>query len=88
MSEFSQWRLVGGGMGERSGSKTNTLVGGIEDGIKALEEGHTVDEVETFTGGRTEIANDKVDAAGSTTDEGVEGTGPELSVGSQFKGSL
>jgi len=75
-------------MGERGGSQTNTLVGGIEDGIEALKEAVTIDEVETFTRGRTKIVDDEVDAAGSTTDVGVEGTGPELSIGGQLKGGL
>ena len=85
---LTQHRLVGGGIGERGSSKTNTLIGGIVDGIEALEEGHTVDEVETLTGVRTEIADDQVDVASSTTDLGVEGTGPDLSIGGQLKGSL
>ena len=85
---LTQRRLVGGGIGERGGSKTNTLVGGVVDGIEALEEGHTIDEVETLTRVRAKIVNDEVDAAGSTTNLGIEGTGPDLSIGGQLKGSL
>ena len=63
-------------------------MGGIVDRIEAFEEGHTVDEVETLTRGSAEIADDEVDVTSSTTDLGVEGTGPDLSVGGQLKGSL
>lgn len=75
-------------MGKRSISQTNSLVGGIKDDIKALEEGVTVDEIESLTRGRADIIYDEIDAAGSPTDESVERTGPELSVGGQFKGGL
>jgi hypothetical protein len=85
---LTQRRLVGSGLGERGGGKTNTLAGGIEDRIEALEEGLTVDEVKTFAGGRAKIIDDEVDAASSTTNVGVERTGPELSVGGQLKGGL
>jgi len=40
--------------------------------IEALEEGTTVDEIESLTGGRTEIAYDEVNVAGSPTDISVE----------------
>ena len=85
---LTQRRLVGSGLGERGSSKTNTLAGGIEDRIEALEEGVNVDEVETLAGVRAKIIDDEVDAASSTTNVGVEGTGPELSVGGQLKGGL
>ena len=85
---LTQRRLVGSGFSERGGSKTNTLAGGIEDRIEALEEGVTVNEVETLAGVRAKIIDDEVDAASSTTNVGVEGTGPELSVGGQLKGGL
>jgi len=85
---LTQRHLIGSGLGERGGGKTNTLAGGIEDRIEALEEGVTVDEVETLAGVRAKIVDDKVDVASNTTDVGVEGTGPELSVGGQLKGGL
>lgn len=68
-------------MGERSISQTNSLVSGIKDDIEALEEGVTIDEIESLTRGRSNIIYDEIDAAGSPTDLSVEGTGPKLSVG-------
>jgi len=47
-------------------------MGGVKDDVKALEEGVTVDEIESLTGGRTEIVYDKVNVAGSPTDISVE----------------
>jgi len=84
----TQRRLVGSGVSERGGSKTNTLIAGIVDRIEAFEEDLTVDPVKTLAGVRAKIADDKVDAVGSTTDQGVEGTGPDLGVGGQLKGGL
>ena len=85
---LTQCCLVGSGLGERGGSKTNMLLAGIEDRIEALKEGLTVDEIETLAGGRAKITDDKVDAVGGTTDVGVEGTGPDLGVRGQLKGGL
>jgi hypothetical protein len=79
---------IGGRMGEPSIGQTNSLVGGINYDIEALEEGITVDDIEALTRGRAEIIYDEIDSAGSPTDLSVEGTGPELSVGGQFKGGL
>ena len=80
--------LVGGGCGEGGGSETNPLVGGIEHGVEALEESEPVDEVETLAAVGTKIVDNEVDAAGNSTDVGVEGTGPELTIGSQLEGAL
>ena len=84
----TQRHLVGSGVGKRGGSKTNTVIAGIVDRIEAFEEGLTVDEIKTLAGVRAKITDDKVDATCSTTDLGVEGTGPDLGVGSQLKGGL
>ena len=75
-------------MGEWSIGQTNSLVGGINYDIEALEESIAVDDIEALTRGRAEIIYDEIDPAGSPTDLSVEGTGPDLSVGSQFKGGL
>lgn len=85
---LTQHRLVGYSVGERGGSKANTLLASIVDRIEAFEEGLTAEEVETLACVRAKIADDEVDAVGSTTEEGVEGTGPDLSIGGQLKGSL
>ena len=42
---LTQSCLVGSSVGERGGSKTNTLIAGIVDRIEAFEEGLTVDPV-------------------------------------------
>ena len=59
-------------MGERSIGQTNSFMGGIKDYVKALEEGVTVNEIESLTRGRTEIVYDEVNVAGSPTDISVE----------------
>jgi len=79
--------LVGGSSGEWGGGETDTLVGGIKDGVEALQESETVDEVETFTAGRAKVVDDEVDAVGVTADEGVEAAGPCLGVGGKGEGS-
>lgn len=80
--------LVGGGSGEGGGSETDPLVSGIENGVEALEESEPVDEVETLAAVGAKIVDDEVDAASNTADISVEGTGPELTIGSQLEGSL
>lgn len=47
--------LVGSRGGLRGGGESDTLVGGVEDGVVALEESVPVDEVETFTGVGAEL---------------------------------
>jgi len=80
-----QHRLVGGSGGERGGGEADTLVGGIEDRVEALEEGVPVDEVKTLTGVRAEVVDNQVDGAGGSTDVSVERTGEELSIGGQLE---
>ena len=57
---LTQSRLVGSGVGERGGSKTNTLIAGIVDRIEAFEEDLTVDSVKTLAGVPAKIADDTV----------------------------
>lgn len=80
-------RLVGGGLGEGGVGKADALVGGIEDGVEALEEGVAVDEVETLAGVGAKVVDDAVDASGNTTDVGVERAGENLTVGSELEGA-
>ncbi len=80
--------LVGGGCGEGGGSETNPLIGGIEHGVEALEESEPVDEVKTLAAVGSKIVDNEVDAASNSTDVSVEGTGPELTIGSQLEGTL
>jgi hypothetical protein len=79
--------LVGGSSGEWGGGETDTVVGGIKDGVEALQESETVDEVETFTAGRAKVVDDEVDVTGDTADEGVEAAGPCLGVGGKAEGN-
>jgi len=79
-------QLVAGGLGERGGGETDTVVGSVEDRVEALEESETVDEVETFTAVGAEIGDDEEDATGSATDISVEVTRPDLSISSKLEG--
>ena len=74
-----------GRMGEQSIGQTNSLIGGIKDDIEALKESVTVDKIEFLTRRGEEIIYDEIYAASSPTNPSVEGPGPELSVGGQFK---
>ena len=65
-------RLIGGGIGEGSGSETNTGIGSIVDEVETLQPGQTVDEVETGAGLLASAANNQVDIAALATDGRVE----------------
>jgi len=77
--------LIGGGCGEGGGSETDTLVGGVEDGVEAFEESETVDEVETLTAGCAKTVGDEVDVPSNTANVSVKGTRPDLGIGSKLK---
>lgn len=70
------------------GSEANTLVSRIKDSVKALKESQTVDEVQTLSTGCSKIGHDKIDIASHATNVGVESTGPNLSISSEFIGFL
>lgn len=61
-------------MSERGGGETDTAVGGIEDRVETLEEGHAVDEVEAFTSGGSEVTHNEVHAVGIATNSSVQVT--------------
>lgn len=67
-------RSVGSGGGKGSGSQTDPLVGGVEDGVETLKEGLAVDEVKTLAGGGADVIHDKVHAVGIATNSSVEVT--------------
>lgn len=67
-------RSVGSGGGKGSGSQTDPLVGGVEDGVETLKEGLAVDEVETLAGVSAEVTDDEVHAVGIATNSSVEVT--------------
>ena len=56
--------------------------------VEALKEGEAVDEVETFTGRRANAVDDEVNVVGRSSDYGVEGTRPRLSIGSELERRL
>lgn len=67
-------RLVGGGSGEGGGGQTEPLVRGVVDRVETLEEGQTVDEVETLAAVGAEVTDDEVDTAGAATNSSVQVT--------------
>ena len=64
--------LVGIGEGVVRLSETDLVGAGVEDEEVPLKEGEAVNEVKSFTRGRTEVADDEVDAVLGSTDSGVE----------------
>lgn len=71
---------VGGGSRVRGCGKTDTVVGGIENRVEALEESVAIDEVETFTTGGAKGVDNEVDVARATTNISVKGARPDLAV--------
>lgn len=80
--------LIGGGCGKGGGSETDTLVGGVEDGVEALEEGETIDEVETLTAGCAKAVSDEIDVPSNTANVSVKGTRPDLGIRSKLESGL
>lgn len=76
--------LVGGSGCERSGGEPNTAVRGVENGVETLKESKAIYEIKALATGCTDITNDKINVIGSSSDGGIECTGPNLGVGSQF----
>jgi len=75
--------LVGGGIGERCGSQSNTPVATVEYRVESLEERLAVDKVESRSTRGANVANNQVNCAGNTANVGVEGTRKDLSIRSQ-----
>ena len=65
---------VGRRIGVRGRCKADARVGGVEDGVEALQEGVAVDEVETLAGRCASRADDEIDVVGAATDGGVKRT--------------
>ena len=80
--------LVGGGVGKRCSSQSNTFVASVEHSVESLEESLAVDKVESLSTGGAKVTNNQVNSAINTANVGVKGSRPDLSVGSQSKGSL
>lgn len=75
-------------MSKGSVRKANAFICGIQHEVKALQKGLPVDEVKTRATVATNITHYKVNGAGSSADQAVNSTRPELSIGSQFESSL
>ena len=58
---------IGSGVGVRGSGQSDLLIGGVIDGIEALQECVTIDEIKTLTTGPTNIGNNQVNAANSAT---------------------
>ena len=80
--------LVGGGVGERCGSQSNTLVASVEDSVESLEDRHAKDEVKFLSTRGANITNGQINFARDTANDDVEGSRPDLGVGSQSECSL
>lgn len=77
--------LVCGRSRERRGGQTNTAAGGVEDRVEAFEECLTVDEIQTLACGCANAVDDEVDGSADTTDDGIQGARPRLSIGGELK---
>ena len=71
---FTGGRSVGGSGGEGGSGETDTLVGGVEHAVEALEEDLSIDEVETLARRGADVVNDEVDSVGIAANGGVQGT--------------
>ena len=65
-------RSVRGRSRERRVGNPDAAVGGVEDRVEALEEGHAVDEVEALAAGRADRADDEVHAVRVAPDGRVQ----------------
>lgn len=79
--------LIGGSIRVSSGGEAQTLVGGVEVAVKALEECITVDEVKALARVGAEVTDDEVYSGASAAYVGVERTGPDLRVRCQRVGN-
>lgn len=64
--------LVGCRSGVLGLGEADLLVGGVEHGVKALEESVAVDEVKTLSAVGAKVRDDKVDVTASATDLAVK----------------
>lgn len=71
---------IGSGVRVGGSGQSDLLIGGVIDGVEALQECVTVDEIKTLTTGGTKIANNQVDTASGATDLCVKRAGPQLGV--------
>lgn len=75
--------LVGGGIGERCGSQSNTVVASVKYSVESLQERLAVDKVESRSTPGANAANNQVNSGRNTANESVKGTRPDLTVRSQ-----
>lgn len=79
---------VSQGVGERSRGEPDLLACSVEHGVETLQEGETVDEVETGAGIGSNVANDQIHIVCRAANVGIKGTRPCLSVCCKLKGCL
>ena len=74
---------IGSGVRERGSGQSDLIIGGVKDGIEALQECVTINEIKTLTTGATNIANNQVNIVSRATDFCVKRAGPYLGVWSE-----
>ena len=75
-------------MSKSSVRKANSFICRIQHEVKTLQKGLPVNKIKTWTAIVTNITHYEIYATGSSADQAVNRTRPELSVGSQFESSL
>jgi len=75
-------------MSERRSRNADLLFPSVVHAIEPLQPGLSVDKVQALATGIPEIANDEVDLARRTADDGVERPRPDLGVGRELKSGL
>lgn len=86
-SQYSE-SLICGGISKASVRKANAVICSIQHQVKALQKGLPVYKVKTRPTVVTNITHYKINGAGSSADQAVKSTRPDLSIGSQFESPL
>ena len=80
--------LIGGGIGVRCSSKSNSRITSVEDSVESLEPSLAIDEVESRSKVAAKVIDNQVNVAGNTANVSVKATRPDLSVGSKCEWHL
>ena len=75
-------------MSKSSIRKPNSFICSIQHEVKTLQKGLPVNKIKTRPAVVTDITHYEINGPGSSADQAVNRTRPELSVGSQFESSL
>jgi len=79
-------RLIGCVLRVRGGRESDLGVGGVEDGVEALEESESIDEVQALAALGANVVDYEVNVAVRAANLRVEGTRPDLGIGCEFEG--